>query len=281
MSLKEDIKIAQLVIGGNIKREYKSFHNYSFIYKTTNENVRGILTKIKIKPNSKILTVSSSMDQALSFILFKPIIIDCFDITNFSKYFCDLKVSAIINLEYEEYINFFFKCDNYEEEFSEEIYMNLRKDLKEDSKIFWDSLYNFFEGFEIYNSFLFSSEYYSVPKALRSNLYLDKENYYKLKTYLKQIKINYKNMDIIKDEISRKYDLVYLSNLLDYYDKELYKKRLETLRCLKEDSLAITYLYDYERKKEYYKLFLDDNHFDIQELGNKDAIMVYKKQIKV
>lgn len=277
MNLKDDIKIAQLIVSGNIKREYKSFHNHSFIYKTTNENIRGVLDKIKIKPNSKILTVSSSMDQALSFALFNPKKIDCFDITNFSKYFCDLKVSAIINLEYEEYIKFFFKCDNYEEEFSEDIYAILRNNLSEESKMFWDSLYNFFEGYEIYNSFLFSTEYYSLTKVLRNNLYLDKENYYKLKEYLEQIIINYKNMDIIKDEMSRKYDLVYLSNLLDYYDKELYKKRLETLGILNEDALAITYLYDYERKKDYYSLFLDDEHYKIQKLNNKDAVMVYKK----
>lgn len=277
MNLNDDIRIAQLIVSGNLQPKSKTFHNYSFIYKTTNENIRGFLDKIKIKPNSKILTVSSSTDQVFSFALFNPIRIDCFDITIFSKYFCDLKISAVKNLEYEEYIEYFFKSECYENEFSEEIYEKIKEDLSLESRMFWDSLYNFFEGFEIYNSFLFSSEYYSVSKSLRNNLYLDKENYYKLKTYLKQIKINYKNMDIIKDEMSRKYDLVYLSNLLDYYDKELYKKRLEILGCLKEDSLAITYLYNYERKKDYYSLFLDDEHYKIQKLNSKDAIMVYKK----
>lgn len=66
----------------------------------------------------------------------------------------------------------------------------------------------------------FSSEMVFETSAVEQNKYLEKDEYYKLKEILKNININYIESDLMDLKIEDSYDLIYLSNIINYVKKE-------------------------------------------------------------
>ena len=104
----EDYSIfAQALVRGtksNLKKE--CFHEYSFIYKKSNEQLEYITQYFKNK--EKILCVIGSGDQILNSMLFKPSLIVGFDISVYPHLFLKLKMAAIQSLSRDEFVNFFW-----------------------------------------------------------------------------------------------------------------------------------------------------------------------------
>lgn len=65
--------------------------------------------------------------------------------------------------------------------------------------------------------------------ALEQNKYLEKDEYYKLKEILKNININYIESDLMDLKIEDSYDLIYLSNIINYVKKSAYLEKLMNL----------------------------------------------------
>lgn len=271
-----DVVLAQQVVSGmkyNFGNE-EMFHDTSAVYKISNERIQDYHKFLTNK--KRMLSVIASGDQILCGILEGTEEIDAFDISRFPKYFLYLKIAGIQALSREEYIDFFYGCCNRDEIY-EDMYDSIRVYLDGDVLDFWDGLLNFFEWREVYNSTLFSSEPYIERTAITQNKYLQSdEEYNKLRQVISNVVIRTHEGDIldISGEFNVPYDIVYLSNIVYYVNKERYKKALEELP-LSEQGMVLTYMYKIQDQAiEYFQ----SDHVYFEKFKNSDSgVMIYHK----
>ena len=229
--LIEDYSIfAQALVRGtksNLKK--KTFHEYSFIYKKSNEQLEYVTQYFKNK--EKILCVIGSGDQILNSMIFKPSLIVGFDISVYPHLFLKLKMAAIRSLSRDEFVDFFFgTIYTYEEDLYDDIFFyKIYPFLDDEAKNFWTYLFEYNDWYDIYNSILFSSETVIPRRAIEQNAYLNVNNYYRLREIIPKINIEYIVGDIFDLEIKNNFDLIYLSNIIQYCNKFEYKKKIKSL----------------------------------------------------
>lgn len=275
--LNDDIKLAQKIVSGSYNNTGSLFYyDKSFIYKFSNEEISSYQNYQKNK--KKMLSITASGDQILNSILAGSINIKSCDISRFPKYFFELKRAAILNLTKDEFINFFINESDYDQILNDDIYDGFRNDLDQDDRKFWDSLFQFFEGGQIYDSFLFSHEIVTLSSAIERNVYLQDSNYNKLQNVITKANVSHYVGDI-KDIIQSdhdSYDLVNLSSIIYYgfngFDD--YKNLIENIN-LNEDGVTLTYLYQLRNRIK--QVFTGDSYtFDMFKSG--EGVMVYKKK---
>lgn len=272
--LNDNIRLAQKIVSNSSSNiiSNRPYHEHSFIYKTTNEDV-SIYQHLFNNKNS-LMSVIGSGDQILNAILAGIYDIHCCDISVFPKYFLELKVAAIKALSQEEYMLYFFGVLN------EESYEKVRCYLNNDALKFWDSLYNFFDDREIYNSTLFSSEPYNVNVQVERNLYLRK--YEVLKNNIEKVRLQYHEGNIydVLNNSKDKYDIVNLSSVI-YYNQELrnnYKTFLNTITCLEDNAIVLSYLYNINQQvNDSLNNYFYEDSFSL-EATNNDGVLIYKRK---
>ncbi len=235
---------AQNLVRGNhhVFTKTSTFDKNSFIYKKTNERLQDMPDILENK--KKVLCVIGSGDQVLNVLLSEPEKVDAFDISVFPRYFLELKIAAIKSLSREEYISFFIDdIDHRKEDYYDDLFFEkIAPLLGEEEQTFWQFLFDYNDWYDIYNSMLFSSEPVIKSYALTQNKYLGEEEYYKLREILKSTKIRYITSDILDLEIDEEYDLIYLSNIVQYVNKEAYKSKVEDFAS-KIKGIIVTYLF--------------------------------------
>ena len=276
---EDDIVVAQRLVTGSYNPLRDDFyHETSIIYKTTNEDVRSYLNLLKDK--EKIFSITASGDQILNSILVGSKDITACDVSHFPKYFLDLKIAAVKSLSLEDYLNFFVMTDEENIEFSDKYYDELRSNLDKNSLEFWDHLFGFFDGDEIYNSSLFSRKVYTLKHFKERNPYLEKENYKLLRRKLDDVDIKYINTNLGNSDLSfnESYDLVNLSSIMYYgilRDPKNYLKLLESFN-LSDNGMILSYVYDIS--KQFRKNYGSDE-FRFQKFDDTNAgVMVYQKK---
>ena len=302
--VKEDIEKAREVIDSR-GRYFTLFNDKSFIYKSTNENIRDIVYRALLTDKENVLSVIGSGDQILNTILHNSTNIDAFDISRFPKYFLEFKIAAIKCLNYEEFCKLFYGKSRFDNNLFKKVMNSIdREEVKE----FWDGLCstNIFDRDKkmsprrIYDSLLFdqSTKFESatipVERVFNYNPYLDEDCYYVLKKKLQSgVNINYFTGDIKKlvKNRDKQYDLVNLSNICMYgadmqaFTEESNYKKLVTSFNLRDNGKVLSYLMGYApgslTSRFYEKFFKDDENFDIHKVqtvdGYPDALLVYRK----
>ena len=272
----DDVVLAQQVVSG-LKYNFGSeemFHNTSAIYKISNERTQDYHKFLTNK--KRMLSVIASGDQILCGILEGTKEIDAFDISRFPKYFLYLKIAGVQALSREEYIDFFYGCCNCDEVY-EDMYDSIRVYLEDEVLEFWDGLLNFFEWKEVYNSTLFSSEPYMERTAINQNKYLQSdEEYNKLKQVIDSVTIRTYEGDIldISSTFNVPYDIIYLSNIIYYVNKERYKNALEE-SPLSEQGIILTYMYKIQQQAID---FFQCENIEFEKFEKTDAgVMIYHK----
>lgn len=276
--VKEDIKLAQRIILNNynpVKATF--FHSTSFIYKTTNERVCDCEKYFAGKKT--VFSITASGDQIFHHVLNGSTHIDICDISRFPNYFFELKKAAILSLSKPEYLKFFYTAESYYEEFDEYVYEKIRENLDEKSKEFWDGLFCFFDGNEIYESMLFSHEPLYLNSILDKNSYLTDENYEKLKTLLPKVEFKSMVNDIytIIPQLTKSYDLVYFSNIFNYDqspNKTCYKTLLNQFP-LTENGSILTYLYQVNNSIQ--EVFSEPCYFFDTFENRSNGVMIYQR----
>ena len=104
-----------------------------------------------------------------------------------------------------------------------------------------------------------------------SNKYLEKDEYYKLKEILKNININYIESDLMDLKIEDNYDLIYLSNIINYVKKNAY---LEKIDEFSEKSKGIIVSYIFGELDRALKIFRGD--FSYREFDSGSGIIINK-----
>lgn len=273
--MTNDIIMAQKIISGFFRDIY-SYHENSFIYKFTNEYINCYKEHLKNKEN--VLSITSSGDHIFNSILYGSKTITSFDISRFPKYFFELKKAAILSLSREEFLNFFTNEKVYDKILDYNIFCRIKNNLNKDSKSFWENLFNYYEGGEIYNSSLFSREIITPSIIIERNPYLEENNYKKLQKQLETVQINHITSNVVDltQTLEDEFDLILLSSIFYYGFNEIenYKKLLSELK-LKENGIAISYLY--KLKDDLINQFQERNYIFENFETNDDGIMIYKK----
>lgn len=269
--------VAQSIVRGNYSNlnGKNTFHSESFIYKKTNEKLNEFIDLLLNK--DKVLSVIGSGDQILNTLLTKPSKIDAFDISVFPKFFLKLKIASIKSLSRGEYIKFFFSTtETFLDEYYDDLYFDkIRKELDIEAEDFWTYLFQYNDWYDIYNSTLFSSESVFEEQAIIQNKYLDNDEYYHLRDILQSVQINYIESNLLDLKINDTYDLIYLSNILEYVKKSAYFDKIDEL-SVKNKGIIISYIFGEIDKA--IKMFNGD--FDYREFdGGSGVIINHGKQI--
>lgn len=239
--MSKDIEIAIKIIEGTYNNTEP---NYSDIYMWTTENIRGLINQINLT-ETKIFTVCSSGDHIFNFLLEGASDVVAFDINPLTEYIFHLKKAAIINLEYEEFIDFFFQKPLLSRKtFNKITYSKIRKDIPEGRFLeFWDKLFEKYPPKVLYNSKLFKKKCIDNKSLVYCNKYLNNQiNYNILKQRLKTFeKLKFYKLNLF-DELptfEKKFDFVYLSNILDSW---YFYNKIECLKKIKELIIKISKL---------------------------------------
>lgn len=193
---------------------FTSFGNFDPSYLWTNEDMK-LYPKENLK-GKNILTITSSGDHALNVILNGGSMIDSFDVNIFSKYVSALKIAMIKKYGYYDFFKRMDWIENMESlnfNSKENIIDSIMEYLSHDEYLFWST----FEYLRINNKVNFN-DVINVYGSLKKNAYTDAFSYNKLKRNLKKAKITYYDSDImdIEKSVNKKYDRVFLSNVLEY-----------------------------------------------------------------
>ncbi|MDO5557373.1 MAG: DUF3419 family protein [Clostridia bacterium] len=249
----------------------------NILYPFTTENLSGYLNENM--SNKRILTVGSSGDQALNYILLGSTDITVLDLNIYSKYYFNLKKAAILTLDYDDYLDFFinydtaFKQNNHK--FNKNVFNLIASQLDYEDFQFWNTLFENFSGKDIRDT-LFSKDENKRECIIKSNPYLQSNNNYtSLKKIICNANVKFLVGDILQYQkyLTSKFDYINLSNIALYLifmfqenHLENYKDLIENLsnNHLKENGqINIGYLYEYK------------DYCDLQNLMIYDLVKVF------
>ena len=255
----DNIEYTKKVIIGDVD----GVHNR--IYYSSNEDLKNLLARVYMK-DKKVLTVLASSDQLFHIYEKKPLSVDTFDINCLTKYYYYLRKWAILYKD-EYYFNVFS---------NENIYNLLCKVRVHDEEE--EEAYNYWSRYiGAIPYFLTNDLFYYSSNAERNKIKDLKE----LKQALLEYKFNFKCMDISKDRNDSKYDIIIVSNILEYYD---FCDQFDDIRdnlhsMLNEDGKIITTNYMHTRPSVYeLRSFIEKfQYFDIFDSDYKIGT-TYKKR---
>lgn len=286
--LNEDISLAQQIVSRKTLPARHVFSDISGIYKGTNEFITNEQYQEALKNKTRILSVLGSGDQIINSILFGSKDIEGFDISRFPKYYLMLKLAAIKSLSKDEYLSFLFG-DIHDELYNEDMYSKIYPYLDEDTRLFWDSLFDYFDVCEINDSMLFRSDIMNKGIMVNNNPYLQGDNFERVKSNLKGIDIKFHEGNIFTmfNGNTKGFDLINLSNIIHYYkcvDKDYsgYKSFLDSLP-LNEKGLILSYLIGYDTYWNDSGVLdqFDEEHYKIEEIKRdkgSDGLILYKRK---
>ena len=197
----------------------RPFSEFQKVYKETNENINGYMQKLDFKNKKKALSVLASGDHIFNLVYYGILNIDTFDTNRLTEYYAlGLKRAALLAFTYEEYLLFNQKLTNPSTSIEE---LNSMVSLcypfmEEKYRKFWQEVmeYNYQNqknNQEKLNVFLM------LLMNMASNYQMTHNN-----AYLKDL-ASYEHMrkNLAKANITFKYDLIFLSNIPDYFDSSL------------------------------------------------------------
>ncbi len=274
--IKTDIEKAQKIVSINNSSNLVSntpYHENSFIYRTTNEQIDKYQRYLKNREN--ILSIIASGNQILDTIYEGNKNITGFDISTFPKYYLELQIADLNTLGLKDYINFIY--GDIDDEKFDDMYDTIHPMLEKEAKEFWDGLLNFFDFSEITASTLFSNEIVYPKNIIERNIYLQsEENYQRLKDNIQQVNLKYITGDIfsLAKKLDTSYDFINLSSIIYYNDLDKYKEMLETLPLI-DNGEALTYLYKIKPFKENQDYF---PNCSFHSFDNNSGVMIYTKK---
>ncbi|MBE5758041.1 MAG: DUF3419 family protein [Clostridiales bacterium] len=217
--------------------EYEDFNTTANrVYPFSNENICDSLKDINLDGKS-VITVGSSGDQVLNSILKGANEITLIDGNPVARFYVELKLSAIRNLSFEEFLKYFRRKNVLNPKY----YSKISHDLSPKAKEFWDTLMlemgersqkvllrNLFHHPGVFNEDQMSNSYYKNITDFNT-----------LKERIPNTQIDYiveEFMDFPKALKDKKADLIMLSNVGDYIDlidfsvvvKHLYSNNLKS-----------------------------------------------------
>jgi len=229
-------------------------HYFSDIYPFTTENITGYINKFNLN-NKSLLTIGSSGDQVINASLFGCKDQTVIDICPYTKFYFYLKKSALLTLNYNEFLKFFCYKDfpkvfeDNKNVFNIKLYKKIYPVLRlldYESFLFWDELFSLYSPITVRKKLFDADEDRStVLKGM--NLYMrDRSFFDKVKKFIRDINPTFIIQDLFDIEIDGVYDNIFLSNIGKYHKVEEFKLLIDKIvNNLDENSkMLICYLYN-------------------------------------
>lgn len=196
----------------------KGFSHYSPAYVLTNEDIRWVSGLTKSDAN-KVLTVAGSGDQPMFYAMNGAKTIDTFDISFCAKAAMDIKSAAVKKLSRDEYIKMVFDMHNASKTSNVEGIKKIADDLPANTAYFIKSM----DAYPLFSNGV-SPEYYEqiLPTA---------EEFEAMKTNIsKPFNFIWSDLSSLHKQLIKEYDVINLSNILEYMTPEEISKVLVSLR---------------------------------------------------
>lgn len=192
------------------------------LYLTSNENLKEIFENIGINPQ-KVLTVGSSSDQLYNSIFYGAQSVTVADNSKCAKPFSELKTTALLNLDFQEFQNFIYDLPKFTT-YNPTMYQQIQQNLSHETKEFWKDMFDP-ENRDILENMI------DVDIDFEGSRFYNNENdYYKLKNILEEneFKTNIIQEDLLNFPVvlNDKYDLILLSNVDDYFMDQNNKNKI-------------------------------------------------------
>lgn len=188
------------------KGELYEIIDFAFIYPRSEEEVKELFSKINVR-NKDVLSVLSSSDYLFSCLVKDVKSIDTFDINPLTLRYYYLR-KWLLELGYID-----INCFSYDE--LKEI-INFHKDSnnidEKESVMFWNYYFNKHEFKHLYDEPIFEI----IDNLKIKTVYDDKIDL--LNEKLKGYNLTFYNTNIIEESINKKYDIILMSNIIDYVD---------------------------------------------------------------
>lgn len=216
----EDIKQAISFIEKKSSSGYNFLkYSTSFIFTTENQEA---LNKVLAYKGKDVLSVASAGDQYLAAVYYDANKVDLFDVNRFAYYISYLKIAAVLILDYDEFMNFFVPVHNHDIQTKFWDLKTLKKILPilpNDVSLFWKEVM-FRVKTNGYGNFVSPSNIYNNMTSVVQGMpfYKSKKEYYILKQKLLSRDFPlFEEVDLasIKNKVSDKYDILYLSNIVE------------------------------------------------------------------
>lgn len=193
-----------------------SFGLYSPAYTTTNEDWRFAMHELN--PAGKtVLTVAASGDQPIAFQVNGARDIDTFDTTYFAKVIMDIKTSALQTIDCNQYKNMLVELRNARSSRDISAYDKIKTVCPRETLAIirqMDGCRIFAQGTGIRDEYLPNENEYNAAKKI-------------VKTPIHFI---WSDLENLYTKLTKKYDLIYLSNIFEYYhDKNKIAQTLNNL----------------------------------------------------
>ena len=286
---RERRKLDKLLKNNTIVSDFADFTKYSSTYLATNENQVSALKNFNVR-DKDILCVTSSGDFVFNALSLGAKNVVTFDLNKFAKYVLALKVATIKTYSNEKsYASFWLS--NSPDYLSYNKFLEIRKNLSKDAFDFWTYVYTFLNNANntLNNTDFFRNTIYNTNTLQeRFNLYYRDSYYEQLRRSVLTTKIDSYDLDITKINTLKsnyQFDVVYLSNILQYYatingldSKEKVYKFLESVKkdlLRKEGTLVASYNF-FGNLIE----FSENLNFDIRDVTNY-LILKYPEEYKL
>lgn len=214
----------------------KPFSTYQKVYFSTNENIKLYMEKSGISHMNSALSVMAGGDHVFNLVEKGISNIDTFDTNALTEFYVlGIRRAMIMRYSYKEYLITLDKLldINISLEKLTTILLDLLPYMDLRYKDYWKQIIDFNyksqleKGININLFSLLFIDIVSSEKLLERNSYLENENVYnKFKTNLINSNIRFKNVDalMLPKEFDGKYDVLILSNILEYLQSYFSKK---------------------------------------------------------
>ncbi len=220
-NIYEHKMLEKLLKNKTATNDFAPFTNYSPTYLVTNENQTAALKEFDVK-DKDILCVTSSGDFAFNALSLGARKVVTFDINKFAKYVLALKVATVKTYPDEKlYAGFWLSNSPYFLSYNK--FLEIRGNLSKDAFDFWTYVYTFLNNA---NNTLNNTDFFRNI-IYNTNILQEKYNLYYKATYYEQLrnsilttKIDSYDLDITKINTLKsdyQFDVVYLSNIIQYY----------------------------------------------------------------
>ena len=201
----------------------KEIDDFAQIFSFSNEMISSYLPLFDFKGKT-FFTLGSSCDQAINASFAGCEDITIYDICPFTQIYFYLKYASILCLSREELLNFLFEWrrnrdDLKVREYKRDTFNRIKDVLKEldyESYALWEPLFRDMDSNGI--NALFEENVVPLSYVIRDNEYLyDDEKYEQTRRKMAETYFKFVTGDIGKQDVEGHFDVMWLSNLLEYY----------------------------------------------------------------
>ena len=195
--VRKDLKVS------DINWHNANFGPYAPAYATTNEDWRFAMRELNPAGKS-VLTVAASGDQPIAFLANGARDIDTFDTTYFANVIMDIKTSALQTIDCAQYKNMIFELRNAKSADDISVYDKIKTVCPHKTLTAIRQM----QGCRIFG----------MGTGIRDEYLPNESEYNAAKKIVKQpIRFIWSDLENLHTELNKKYDLVYLSNIFEYF----------------------------------------------------------------